>query len=244
MNSAECTDVNLTMASGVISEQNYRMSQYLGDQLTGPFISFGVECEDKGMLKKSNNKFIRTSTEISEQNLTRIMFELAYKKPYEPDNFFIDDWGGVVFSPPSSRLSSARSLSREDSGYFRSPAREEYCSLIVDDMEVTFLSPGTLDDDRPSSKFKGTFHVIIIGHELVPDLIGQTLLSLATDEALFLIEGKKFVVGPRRCDLKEFKENLIELLKDLGMDPVPYNTEYDPSADHLIRYLFNRRTYL
>jgi len=244
MNAAECTDINMTMASGVISEQNFRMSQFLGDQLTGPFISFGVESEDLDMLKKSNNKFVRSATEISERNLTRIMFELAYKKPYEADNFFLDDWGGVVLSAPSSRLSSARSLSREDSGYFRSPAREEYSSLIVDDMEVTFLSPGILDEDRPSSKFRGTFHVIIIGHALVPELIGQTLLSLATEEALLLIEGKKYVVGPRRCDLKEFKETFVELMKDLGMEPLPYNTEYDPSADDIVRYLFKRRIFL
>jgi dynein assembly factor 3, axonemal len=239
-----CTDINMTMASGVICEQNYRSGQYLGDQLTGPFISFGVESDDAEMLKKCNNKFVRSATDISEYNVTKLMFELAYKKAFEGEDFFLDDWAGVNVTPVLSRMNSARSLSREDSGYFRSPAREEYCSLIVDDIEIVFLSPGTLDDDKPSSKFRGTFHVIIIGHALVPQIIGQNLLSLATDEALLLIEGKKYVVGPRRCELKEFKETFVELMKDLGMEPLPFNTEYDPSTDDIVRYLFQRRVFL
>ncbi|XP_059476374.1 dynein axonemal assembly factor 3 [Neocloeon triangulifer] len=242
MNSAECTDVNLTMATGVVSEPNQRPTQFSGDMLTGPFISFGVDCEDPEMLKKCNNKFVRTATEVSEHNVTRLMYELSFKKSYDFEDGFVDDWGAVYMtSPTPSRMSSARSISREDSGYFRSPAREEYSSLIVDDMEVVFLSPTTLDEDRPSSKFRGTFNVIILGHSVVPDMVTQSLLSLAADDALFLIEGKKYVVGPRRCDLKDYKENFIEHIKDLQLDPLPYTTEYDPITDGIMRYLFNRR---
>ncbi|CAB3366380.1 dynein axonemal assembly factor 3 [Cloeon dipterum] len=242
LNSAECTDVNMTMATGIISDPNQKSSQFLGDMLTGPFISFGVESEDAEILKKCNNKYIHSASAVSEHNVTRIMFELAFKKPYDFEEGFVDDWGAVydLSSPTPSRLSSARSISREDSGYFRSPAREEYSSLIVDDMEVTFLSPTTLADERPSSKFRGTFNVIILGQTVVPSIINENLLSLAADDALLLIEGKKYVVGPRRCDLKDFKENFIEMMKDLKLEPHPYNTEYDPVNEGLVRYTFNR----
>lgn len=232
----ECIDINVTLASGTLSQHTFRDCQYSGDQLTGPYISFGVDCEDEDMLKKYNNQFIKRTTDIAERNVTRMMYEIAFRKPYEaePDQ---DNGGAVVMQDPPP-------LRRTEVDPAAPPLmvqREEYCSLIVEDATVTFLSPGTLEEDRPSARFRGSFQVIVVGQSFLPNIIAPPLLGLATEEALILLEGRKFVVGPRRCELEEFNEKLLEAASESGLEPVPPDAEYDPAHQELLRYKFHRR---
>jgi dynein assembly factor 3 len=234
---AECTDTNVTFATGTLSQHTYRMCEYSGDQLTGPYVGFGMECEDSDMLRKYNNQFAKTATEISERNVTRIMYEIAYRKPYEvePD---IENGGAVVMQdhPPSTPTRTDFNAT--------SPAsfaqRDDYSYLSIEDTSVTFLSPSTLDDERPSARFRNSFHVLVVGQKLLPKVLAPPLLGLATDQALLILEGRKFVVGPKRCELQEFNETLLETATDIGLEPIPVDAEYDPAHQELMRYIYKR----
>lgn len=229
----ECTDVNVTLASGTISPHTFGMCNYLGEQLTGPYVSYGLECEDEDMLKKYNNQFMKSSTEIAERNVTRFMYELAYRKPYEADAEQENGGASVMQETP------LRSRELEAPTMFA--PREEYSPLIVDDASVTFLSPGTLEEERPSARFRGSFQVIVLGQSLLPQILAPPLLGMAADEALLLIEGRQFVVGPRRCELQEFNEKMQDAAVEAKLEPVPPDAEFDPAHESLLKYIFHRR---
>ncbi|KAF4518168.1 hypothetical protein B566_EDAN007859 [Ephemera danica] len=233
---AECTDLNVSFATGTLSQHTYRMCQYTGDQLTGPYVGFGMDCEDADMLRKYNNKFVKTATEISERNVTRIMYEIAYRKPYEvePD---MDNGGAVVMQEPAAIKPTELSAPPTPSSFAQ---RDDYSYLSVEDTSVTFLSPGTLDDERPSARFRNSFHVLVVGQKLLPQVLAPPLLGLAADQALLLLEGRKFVVGPKRCELQEFNEVLLETATDLSLEPIPPEAEYDPAHQELMRFNFKR----
>ncbi|KAI8915779.1 hypothetical protein EDD86DRAFT_196799 [Gorgonomyces haynaldii] len=58
---------------------------YFSDIVTGPFIGFGVDTENKDMLKTQNDVHKHTSQEISEYNLKSILYEMTVGHPYTPD---------------------------------------------------------------------------------------------------------------------------------------------------------------
>ncbi|XP_022244065.1 dynein assembly factor 3, axonemal-like isoform X2 [Limulus polyphemus] len=63
--------------------QQYIRRGYWGDVVSSPYLAFGIECEDKEYLKKSNNIHCKTAQDVSARNVTAMMYELKYSRPYK-----------------------------------------------------------------------------------------------------------------------------------------------------------------
>nr|CAD7196458.1 unnamed protein product [Timema douglasi] len=79
----ECSKPNCTLASGVVLIGDRLCHHgYLGDIVSGPYVNYGIECEDEDMLRKTNGVHNKRSTDIAERNLMRLFSELQTRQPY------------------------------------------------------------------------------------------------------------------------------------------------------------------
>jgi dynein assembly factor 3 len=55
---------------------------YLGDIVTGPFLAYCLDCEDKDMLRLTNGVHSKRTADIAERNVFRMMHELLYGRSF------------------------------------------------------------------------------------------------------------------------------------------------------------------
>ncbi|XP_069919749.1 dynein axonemal assembly factor 3 isoform X3 [Oryctolagus cuniculus] len=71
---------NRTLASGqLLLHRGERVVArgYWGDIATGPFVGFGIEADDKELLRTSNGQPVKTAGEITQHNVTELLREMA-----------------------------------------------------------------------------------------------------------------------------------------------------------------------
>jgi dynein assembly factor 3 len=56
----------------------------MGDIVTGPFLAYGLDCEDKDMLRLVNGVQSKRTADIAERNVYRMMHELLFRQPFIP----------------------------------------------------------------------------------------------------------------------------------------------------------------
>ena len=83
LNRQDYTQPNRTLASAFVFQSADGTKQarrgYWGDILTGPFLAHGFvpnDNDDKQMQAKANDKFIKTATDVSEYNVTKLLDQL------------------------------------------------------------------------------------------------------------------------------------------------------------------------
>ncbi|XP_015773182.1 PREDICTED: dynein assembly factor 3, axonemal-like [Acropora digitifera] len=76
---------NRTLASGLIIKRDgerFARRGYWGDVINSPYLAFGIESEEKSLFKTSNGQHVKTSTLVSEYNVTALMHELMTGEMY------------------------------------------------------------------------------------------------------------------------------------------------------------------
>lgn len=74
---------NRSLVCGVISNGNkFAHYGFLGEMDTGPYVSYGLDCDDATFLKESNGKKVHRSTDVTERNLKQIFYEIQNKEDY------------------------------------------------------------------------------------------------------------------------------------------------------------------
>ncbi|XP_059168514.1 dynein axonemal assembly factor 3-like isoform X2 [Physella acuta] len=77
---------NRTLASAMVFKldgERFPRRGYWGDMLVSPYITFGVETEEKSFYKKQNNNHIKTAEDVSEFNITSLFYEFTNKQKYQ-----------------------------------------------------------------------------------------------------------------------------------------------------------------
>lgn len=79
----EVSEINPTLTCGIFRHGDKILHYgYLGDIINGPYMTFGLHCEDKEMLKTANGIYVKRATDITERNLLRLFWEIQNNKPY------------------------------------------------------------------------------------------------------------------------------------------------------------------
>lgn len=77
---------NRTLASATVFKLNgerHPRRGFWGDMVVSPYITFGVETEEKSFYKKQNQQHIKTAEDVSEFNINSLFYELANNEKYE-----------------------------------------------------------------------------------------------------------------------------------------------------------------
>lgn len=227
---------NVTLAAGVYKcGDRYLHRGYLGDMVTSPYVSYGLDCVDKDMLKSSHGVCHKRATDVSERNVMRMLYELENHREFDITAMNLDkghDLGMVVLSEFDAKLSESHPeaplLLRED--------RDTYINM--DFGKVHFLSLSALEHYPHKPHFQGLFHGVFVGHNMVPR-VKPSVWSMARDDALVLMESRKYMVELKRDDVKAFEEQVQQVAAAAQCDPV---APFDPQQDDLAKFIIRRKS--
>lgn len=201
---------NPTLASSVTREgRRLRHDGYRGDVRSGPFFAFGVATEQSGFDRRVNGHLVAGSTDVTNVNLRQIFHELEYRRPYEHSEDEDDRRrDGVIITEITTVLASS-DVDFDASG---DPDADGSVADLMDaprNCSVYLCSDPDVSSLLGKASLRGRCGVAVLGaslrHALVPDL--RRVLS---DDALVLVEGRKFVVadGKRRDASQELEDSL------------------------------------
>ncbi|CAK1552669.1 unnamed protein product [Leptosia nina] len=223
---------NVSFAAGVYKcGDRYLHRGYLGDMVTSPYISYGIDCEDKDMLVSTHGVNYKRATDISERNVMRMFYELENRKSFDVNKFNLEqqNLGMVTISQLDAKISEsvteAPLILRED--------RETY--IEVDYGKVHFLSLSALDHYPHKPHFQGLFHGVFVGHNMLSRL-KPSIWSMARDDAVVVMESRKYMVGLKREEVKAYGELIQQAATTAQCDKIfAFNPEKDDFAKFVIR---------
>ncbi|CAH2086902.1 unnamed protein product [Euphydryas editha] len=227
---------NVSLAAGVYKcGDRYLHRGYLGDMVTSPYIAYGLDCEDKDMLKSSHGVNYKRATDISERNVMRLLYELENHTPFDVSALNIDsqqNLGMTVLSQFDAKISQscaeAPIVLRED--------RDTY--INVDYGKVHFLSLSALDHYPHKPQFQGLFHGIFVGHNVQPR-VKPSVWSMARDDAIIIMESRKYFVELKRDDVKAFGDQIQQAATTAQCESVG---QFNPEKDDFARFVIKRKS--
>lgn len=225
---------NVTVAAGVFKcGDRYLHRGYLGDIVTSPYIAYGLDCDDRDFLKSSHGVNYKRSTDISERNVMRMLYELENHQPFDATSMNLvsdQNLGMVVMSAIEAKISERGPevplLLRED--------RDTY--INVDYGRVHFLSLSALEHYPHKPQFQGLFHGVFVGQNILP-LVKPSVWSMARDNAVVLMETRKYMVELKRDDVKSFGDQIKQVADAAQCQKIK---PFDPEKDDVARFIIRR----
>lgn len=205
---------------------------YLGDIINGPYLGFGIETEDKDLLRTSNGICIKRSADIMERNLLRLFYEIEENKPYEHVSGGGDEELGVVIREINkvdvNKLGDTRESLSPREGVRDTKKKETYSAQYIPKVQVHFLPCNSLHQFPQASKFENFFNVVYLSSTAVK-MFNPHLNSLIQEDASILVESKKYIVGIGKEEMDKFVDSVNELGERCGWEN---RGPFDPFKDN------------
>ena len=227
---------NVSLAAGVYKcGDRYLHRGYLGDIVTSPYIGYGLNCEDADMLKSNHGVNHKRATDVAERNVMRMLYEIENRQEFDATALNLEtekNLGMVVLAQIDAKISEsgpeAPLLLRED--------RDTY--INVDYGKVHFLSLSALEHFPHKPQFQGLFHGVFVGHNMLPR-VKPSVWSMARDDAVVLMESRKYLVEHKRDDVKAYGEQIQQAATAAQCERI---APFDPEKDDFARFLIKRRS--
>lgn len=221
---SDASKTNRSLVCGVIPNgKSFAHYGYLGDMQTGPFVSYGLRCEDESFLKKINDRNAYRATDITERNLKQIFHELEEQKEYVHQTTTDLQMGTLV-----TKLSDVKVIDVKDTGAFRNKTSAK--CIDVGDAQITFVSVEHL---MQKNKYHGLFDLIYCNSTYLKFLSAVLVRNIARRPCLVLIENQKYLLNFRDDDLENYKKDVLEKIDDLKVD-----VKFDALKDDYFSFLF------
>lgn len=218
----ESSQPNTTLASGVVKLGDRILHHgYLGDIVCPPYVNFGVECDDEEMLKTRNGVPAHRATDITERNLNAMFYEIEHQIAYTQKHRNDRELGVVITELTETNLQKLEMNSTEKEAETKTDdhvmKKETYPSMPVKQTKIFFLPTTALLDYPKKPKFKKLFDVVYVGQNLIQRLTPD-VMTMANDDALLLVETRKFVTAYSKKQQEEYVEYATSLCKDCGCE--------------------------
>lgn len=198
---------------------------YLGDMQTGPFITFGLECEDEDYLKVTNRQNLYRATDVTERNLCQIFYEIQHGEKYSHQNTSDKKLGPAIIQVAEKRVVDVKS--NETLKNFKNKCTD------LENVNIKFLSLSLLKLMIHKIEYREAFQVIYCGcfytEHLVKDLVDHILAK----NGVLLIENQKFVVTHRDKQLQEFGDTIKKSLDGAQLKERCFN----PCKDNFAKFV-------
>ncbi|KAL3051372.1 hypothetical protein OYC64_001596 [Pagothenia borchgrevinki] len=183
------------LSSRVFSQKGNKVAVrgYWGDIVSSPYLSFGIETDDKSMLKTQNGQHIKTAQDISFANVQELFHSLSSRRG----------------CPPTSSQSDAD----------QPPPESERKSVTINDLmplsgiSVTCLPLDSLDKLPEKQKFSHFFDSIYFSVSCVHKL-GPTVRQIAAPDAVLVVELAKYILDVNKEQEAGFTEKVVSMALD------------------------------
>ncbi|KAK7118707.1 hypothetical protein R3I94_022264 [Phoxinus phoxinus] len=200
---------------------------YWGDIVSSPYLSFGIETENKDLLKKHNNQHVKTAQDISEVNVLALFECLATRG----SSLLNED----VPNPSSSCCQSTDSVITEEEIQNDPPSSLTHSEpeqqtqaldlLNLSGVKVSFLSPDSLNKLPLKNKYRNLFNSIFCSASMVHQ-VDSSLREIAAPDAALLIELANFLLDLSKEQVSGFAARVKEIAEESG-----FTATHDQSSD-------------
>ncbi|KAA0704472.1 Dynein assembly factor 3, axonemal [Triplophysa tibetana] len=155
---------------------------YWGDIVSSPYLSFGIETDDKHLLKKHNNQHVKTAQDISEANVLAL-FECLASRGRCPLNKDAPDPSSTC-NPPTDDPQRPEDTQTNDIGSQTHTKPAEKTShpfnlMDIKGVKISFLSPDSLSKLPLKDRHKNLFNTIYCSASHLLDLSREQVSGFA-----------------------------------------------------------------
>ncbi|XP_076801929.1 dynein axonemal assembly factor 3-like [Clavelina lepadiformis] len=216
---------NKSMASGILLKrrdgERVPCRGYWGDMVTGPYIAFGVDTEEKSLLKTANGKPVKNSADISLHNLTAIFHELQSGTHYEPAPEENDKKEPKIMELDEIVDTEEHCDGETEMDHAQTQGNKEfYAPIPCEEVCVHFLSLNSVADLHKKSKFKNLFNTAFISASMV-QVLTPDLRHVFAEHATLTIELVKYILDLNKSQVEGFAARVSTMAQEAGFQPVP-----------------------
>ncbi|XP_014444033.1 dynein assembly factor 3, axonemal isoform X6 [Tupaia chinensis] len=194
---------------------------YWGDIATGPFVAFGIEADDKSLLRTSNTQPVKTAGDITQHNVTELFREVAaWGRPRAAQGERRVQRGDDALGPATSG-DTRTSGEAQTSGHVDSPEggrREREAAPTRGSFTVHFLSLDSAGTLHHKSCYQGRFQLLYVACGMV-HLLGPELAACVAPGGTLTVELAQYLVDLRPEQLRAFSARVGELARGAGFAP-------------------------
>ncbi|KAM4652865.1 dynein axonemal assembly factor 3 [Discoglossus pictus] len=227
-----------------------RARGYWGDITTSPYIAFGIETEEKSLLKTANGVHVKCAQEISLYNITALFSELVTGQKYtlpasvEPDVAISCNSspqpenstdGGVTES--SNGLTSKENTNTNgfttEENKSHSASYKEFITL--NNVKIHFLPFSWVNQLHRKSRFNNFFNMIYFSCGTI-HLLEPEYKLITARKAIILIELTKFMVDLQTEKVKSYVTIVTKVAKEAGFtssETVDWKREHVASFERM-----------
>ncbi|XP_072311689.1 dynein axonemal assembly factor 3-like [Eucyclogobius newberryi] len=175
---------------------------YWGDIVSSPYLAFGIETDDKSLLKTQNGHHVKTAQDVSVANVQTLFQALSRRQRTTPDE--------EKRAPPTDTV-TANDL------------------MQLDGISVTFLPMDALTKMPQKEKYVNFFNVIFFSVGCVHQL-GPALRQIAAPDAVLVVELAKFILDLNKEQESGFRTKVEDMAQESGFEPWQKETTDDVFA--------------
>ncbi|XP_039285869.1 dynein assembly factor 3, axonemal-like [Nilaparvata lugens] len=243
----EMSEKNLTLTNAIFQHQDQILHHgFLGDQVSAPYIAFGLDCEDKEMLKTQNGVHLKRSTDIMFRNLSRMFWEIEHQTPYchadEKDSLnlgvMVTELTETIHTSTEFEEPSQKKKKDEDFLKKEPKERDNYTSLPLPNFKVTFFPPSAITDLPHKQKFNNFFDLIWISQNVLKK-VSADLFTMVKNGAKVLVENRNYVVSLYK---EEFAKTPAEIDSVMKLCSCALVEPFDLNKDGYAKYKYQNKS--
>ncbi|XP_037611295.1 dynein assembly factor 3, axonemal-like [Sebastes umbrosus] len=171
---------------------------YWGDIVSSPYLSFGIETDDKSLLKTQNGQHVKTAQDISFANVQELFRSLSSRR-----------------GCPTASQSEAEEPSTEAD---RKPVTINDL-MRLNGISVTFLPLDSLYKLPEKQKYSHFFNTIYFSASCAHQL-GPTMRQIAAPDAVLVVELAKYILDLNKEQEAGFAEKVASIALEAEFDPL------------------------
>ncbi|XP_035521159.1 dynein assembly factor 3, axonemal-like [Morone saxatilis] len=189
------------LSSRVFNQKGDRVAVrgYWGDIVSSPYLAFGIETEDKSMLKTQNGKYIKTAQDISIANVQALFQSLSSRRGCPTTSQ--SDAEAEEPSPQSDR----KSVTISD-------------LMRLNGISVTFLPMDSLHKLPQKQKYSHFFNSLYFSASCVHQL-GPTMRQIAAPDAVLVVELAKYILDLSKVQEAGFAKEVVSIALVAEFEP-------------------------
>ncbi|CAH1985557.1 unnamed protein product [Acanthoscelides obtectus] len=221
----EVSKPNRTFVCAVIPNgDKFAHYGYLGDIQTGPFVAYGLDCDDKEFLKSTHGQNSYRATDVTERNLKQVFYEIQNKEEYDHKSTSDMKMGPVVMKQEK--------LVIDTKPVDFIPKKTQQCFSLDD--KICFMSTFNLNSIKHKEKYSNFFHLIYFSNTYLKYFERETIEKISKNNCLLIIEHQLYVLSNRKKELEELAKTINKTVSDMNVKKKPFDCEKDAYAKFVI----------
>ncbi|XP_060528930.1 dynein axonemal assembly factor 3 homolog isoform X2 [Cylas formicarius] len=199
---------------------------YLGDITVGPFVAYGLQCEDKSFAQSRNGQNAYRATDLTDRNLKQIFYEIEHQMRYEHTKTNDFHLGGTVLKQANLVL---------DVGAVEPTPNSNRKCLAPDDVTINFLSIDILNRMVTNEKYDRFFDIVYFASNYVKYIDRCTVQKITKSGGWVVVENPVFILSNRKKDLDEYARIINDQMPTEHFKKIECDIERDCYFKYTVR---------